>query len=232
MKVFLSILAFLVCSFAGFGQTDSTEVDLGIPDYDNFCVIMGGDSVRLQNGRPITGFIKDTYPSGKLKHKGYYENGKITTFTNYYENGNIERNFRLKTDRKGVLEVFYPHGEPLSIVEWNNGESSKWVDYYESGQIEFTEELNKNMEYYLYMRFYFEDGKPQILFELTDEKSRTYTYTEFYPDGKVKESGKKVHNANMGDYQMEGTWQYYDETGKLVLEEDYLKGQLTDDRTY
>jgi antitoxin component YwqK of YwqJK toxin-antitoxin module len=229
-------LAFLLCSLVCFAQTgnDSTRIlDLSIPEYDSFCAIMGGDSVRLQNGQKATGLFKDNYPNGRLKHKGYYDNGRIVTvFTNYYESGQEERNFKAKTDKKGTLEVYYPDGKILSRVEWIDGQSLKWEDFYQSGQAEFAEEFSKNLDYYLYMRFWYEDGKPQVIFELTDEKSRMYSYKEYYPNGQIKESGNKMHNASLDDYQMDGLWQYFNEDGKLTLEETYTRGQLIDDKSY
>lgn len=223
-------------SAVALAQTENDSVpepDLSIPEYDNLCAIMGGDSVRLNRGMKVTGFIKDLYPSGKIRHKGYYENGQISTiFSNFYENGQMERCFKTKTDRKGTLEVYYPDGMLLSRVEWINGESRKWEDFYHSGQVEFEEEFNNGLDYYLYMRFFYEDGKPQVLFELLDEKTRTYSYKEFFPNGQVKESGIKVHNESINDYQMEGTWQFFNESGKLILEEEYTRGLLINDKRY
>lgn len=233
----ISLFLFCFCINA-FPQNTETvpedTLDLSIKEYDKLVTIMGGDSVRLNtNGQKATGFFKDLYPSGRLKHKGYYDNGRIITmFTNYYENGQIERTFKSKTETKGTLEVFYPSGQLMSHVEWDNGESNLWQDYYPQGQTEFTEEFSRSGEYYLYMRFYFEDGKPQILFELIDEKQRLYSYKEFYPNGQVKECGQKMFNANLNDYPMEGKWSYYDENGKLTLEEEYTKGQLISDKKY
>jgi antitoxin component YwqK of YwqJK toxin-antitoxin module len=237
MKSAMLSVLLVFCVAVGYSQEVETEdtdtIDLSIPQYDKLCSIMGGDSVRLNNGQKATGFFKDTYPSGRLKHKGYYDQGKIiTVFTNYYENGQIERTFKAKTDRRGTLEVYYPTGGLLSRVEWIDGESLMWEDYYPKGQLEFSEEYNKGLDYYLYMRFYYEDGRPQILFELVDEKERIYSYNEYYPNGQVKESGSKMYNANLNDYPMEGKWVYYDENGKLTLEEEYTHGQLINDKRY
>jgi len=236
MKPGLFLLIIILLSFFAAGQTpapDKDSTNRSIPDYDNLCTIMGGDSVRMSNTQKATGYFKDNYPDGNIRHKGYYDQGKIVTvFTNYYENGQIERTFRAKTDKKGTLEVFYPTGAMLSHVEWVDGESLLWEDYYPQGQVEFSEEYNKGLEYYLYMRFYYEDGRPQILFELTDEKTRAYTYKEFYPNGQLKESGSKMYNEALNDYPMEGKWLYYDESGKLTLEEEYTHGQLINDKSY
>jgi antitoxin component YwqK of YwqJK toxin-antitoxin module len=156
----------------------------------------------------------------------------VTVFTNYYENGQVERNFKTKSETRGLLEVFYPSGVVKSRVDWIKGQSQKWEDFYESGKLEFTEEFTRNLDHYLYMRFYYENGNPQTLFELINEKTRTYSYTEFYENGKIQGKGTKVHNKNIDDYQMDGLWQYFDENGKLTLEEEYVRGQLINDKKY
>ncbi len=236
MRSFTVIMLALFASLQMMAQTGTSPedtTDFSIPEYDLLCTIMGGDSIRLFNGTKATGFFKDTWPDGKLKHKGYYDQGKIVTiFTNYYENGQVERSFKAKTDKKGTLEVFYPSGAILSHSEWIDGSTISWEDYYPHGQIEFEEEYNRGLDYYLYMRFYYEDGRPHILFELLDEKTRTYNYKEYYENGQLKESGQKMHNASLDDYPMEGKWYHYNEAGKLILEEEYTRGQLIDDKRY
>jgi antitoxin component YwqK of YwqJK toxin-antitoxin module len=237
MKTICGIIFLLITGaniFAqGTGEKIEDSTDYSIPQYDKLCTIMGGDSLRYNKGLKAVGLFKDYYPDGKLKHKGYYDNGKIiTVFTNYYENGQIERNFKSKTDTRGTLEVFYPNGTLRSRVEWINGESLKWEDFFPSGKPDFTEEFNNSLEYYLYMRFYYENGNPQELFELTDKKNRTYSYKEFYENGQLQVTGIKVHNLALDDYQMDGEWLYYDETGKLTMEEEYVRGQLISDKKY
>jgi len=241
IKNIATVICILICCFVGlspaYSQSDTlnleTIADQSISEYDQYCPIMGGDSVRMENNQKATGYFKDFYPGGAIKHKGYYENGKIiTVFKNYYENGQEERSFKARSYVRGILEVYYPNGYLLSRVEWVDGESQKWEDFYADGQLEFAEEYDKRLEYHIYMRFYYEDGTPKVLFELADEKERTYSYKEYYPQWKVKESGMKVQNANLGDYQMDGKWEYFDESGKLILEEEYHKGLLINDKEY
>jgi antitoxin component YwqK of YwqJK toxin-antitoxin module len=237
MKILFGLFFIIVNSANIFAQDTIKKAQdtaaLSIPQYDKLCTIMGGDSVRYSNGNKAVGLLKDLYPGGKLKHKGYYDNGQIVTlFTNYYENGQIEREFKAKSDVKGTLLVYYPDGVLMSRVEWIKGQSLKWEDFYPSGKLQFIEEFTRNFDHYLYMRFYFESGKPNILFELTDEKSKTYSYKEYYEDGQVSESGTKIMNQSLGDYQMDGKWYYYSEDGKLTLEEEYVHGQLINDKKY
>lgn len=213
--------------------TENDTVDDAIYKYDKYCSIMGGDSVLVMRGMKFTGLYKDYYPDGKIKHKGYYDQGKITTiFTNYFENGRIERVFKAKGMNGGLLLTYYQDGALRSRVDYRDGESTKWEDFYPDGKTEFCEEFSGNMEYYLYMRFYYPDGKPQILFELIDKKTRTYSHKEFWPNGRVKEEGKKEQNRSLNDYMQEGIWYYYNEDGSLILEEEYSRGKLISDRKH
>ncbi len=214
-------------------QSEADSVDISISKYDRYCPIMGGDTVRTYNGLRLTGYFKDAYPSGRVLHKGYYDDGKLVTmFTNYYETGQVERVFKAKSETRGTVEIFYPSGTYKSKGEYVKGEPIKWEDYYPDGKLEFTEEFSRNLEYHLYSKMYYENGKPQIIFEIFDEKNRKYNYAEYYENGQVKQKGQKIQNKSTGDYKEDGKWSYYDENGKLTLEEEYEKGFLMSDKKY
>jgi antitoxin component YwqK of YwqJK toxin-antitoxin module len=82
------------------------------------------------------------------------------------------------------------------------------------------------------MRSFYENGKPRTVFELDDAKNRIYQCREYYPNGQLRESGVKVRNLVANDYQMNGIWLYYDENGKLIMEEEYVYGQLIRDKQF
>ncbi|HNW70610.1 MAG TPA: hypothetical protein PKI01_09425 [Bacteroidales bacterium] len=234
----MRLLLFCLFSLIGFVSysQDSITTDQSAENfeiYNKLCPILGGDSVRFCNGIKCVGQVKDFYPDGKLKHKGYYDGGQlISMFDNYFENGNVERHFQAKSDTRGVIEEYYPNGKIKSKGEYINGEMLKWEDYYEDGHYEFAEEYDKGIEYHLYTRIYYEDGSPKILFELIDKKQRIYTYKEYYSNGNIKEDGTKIQNITNGDYKQDGIWKYYDESGKLILEEEYIRGMLNSEKKY
>jgi antitoxin component YwqK of YwqJK toxin-antitoxin module len=233
IRYYFSIVFLLFSPFWALSQGNTRDDDLVISEYDVFCPVMGGDSIRIYRGIKATGIVKDMHPDGSLKHKGYYDQGRITSsFTNYYPGGRMERSFKAVNDVKGNLLVYYENGNLKSQVEYVKGGTRRWTDYYSSGNKEFEEEFNKGLDYYLYMRFYYESGQPKILFELTDLKQKTYSYREYYENGRVKEEGQKFFNPSLNDYPMAGTWKYYDEQGKLIMEEDYERGQLVSDRKF
>jgi antitoxin component YwqK of YwqJK toxin-antitoxin module len=224
------------CLFSFYCIITSAQIDKGSENlnlYNKLCPILGGDSTRYCNGLPCSGSVKDFYPDGKLKHKGYYDLGKIVTvFINYYNNGIIERYFQAKSEIRGSIEEFYPNGNKKSAGEYINGEMLKWEDYFENGQVEFAEEYNQSIEYHLYTHIFYDNGSPKILFELIDKKKRLYSYKEFYDNGKVQEEGNKIQSKTNKDYQQDGIWRTYDESGKLILEEEYIKGMLNSEKKY
>ncbi len=236
MKGFLIaiVLFFILISNLWAQESAANDtIDESIRVYDKLCPILGGDSIRYANGVKCVGLMKDYYPNKVLKHKGYYDQGQIVTvFTNYYDNGAIERNFAIKTESKGTLELFYRNGKIKAKGEYVKGEMLKWEDYYENGQLEFAEEYNRGLDHHLYTRFYFENGTPKVLFELTDAKKRIYTYKEFYENGHLKEEGIKIQNKSSGDYMQDGDWKYYDESGKLTLIENYISGSLNEEQKF
>ena len=63
-------------------------------------------------------------------------------------------------------------------------------------------------------------------FDLIDKKAKKYVKKEFYENGRVKEEGTMYFRKDVGDYQKEGAWTYYDEKGTAIKTEKYHSGQL------
>lgn len=55
-------------------------------------------------------------------------------------------------------------------------------------------------------------------------------YRCFYNSGVIKEEGVALYNESIefGDFFRIGFWKYYDETGKLIKEENYQQGKIAD----
>ena len=52
------------------------------------------DSTVLKKVYAVNGWKEDHYSTGELLHKGYYIEGQLKVYKNFYPNGNIERNFK------------------------------------------------------------------------------------------------------------------------------------------
>jgi antitoxin component YwqK of YwqJK toxin-antitoxin module len=234
--ILLSIfILFIQFSFAqGFGSAPPPNkykaakvVDpvYGITMYEKLNPKTGGDSVRNdRKGYACQEWVQDVYESGKVLHRGYYEDGQLKIYKNYYENGNVERSFKGVDFKRSSMQIYYPNGKLKSEITYYESNPQIWTDYYQNGQIEYSEENTKNMEYLITRKSFAEDGKPQEIFEVTDPKKKRYSKKEYYENGKIKAEGPMRYNAAVIDYQKDGVWTVYDESG-TVTKEKWVKGE-------
>jgi hypothetical protein len=109
---------------------DSIDSEYGIEYYKRYNSFLGGEEQRMCNGSPCNEQIEDQYKNGKLLHKGYYTEGQLVTFKNYYPDGTIERDFKRVSPVKCKIAKYYPDGKPKSEVTYFNGNPIEWTDYY------------------------------------------------------------------------------------------------------
>lgn len=234
------ILSILILTFTGlFAQNDLTDVSLyhntyepsqvidsvyGIQMYEPLNMMLGNDSIRNQNGYAANGFIEDYYKSGELLHKGFYVEGQLKIYKNYYPNGNVERNFRMVDLKKSKLTLYYQDGTVKSDAIFIENEALKWVDYYPNGMMEFEEEYDKSFQYYIRKANYFKNGKPENVLELTDKKKLFYTQSYYYENGNLKEQGMVKYNKAMFDYERYGVWKLFDSSGNQTKQQKYING--------
>jgi antitoxin component YwqK of YwqJK toxin-antitoxin module len=203
------------------------DADYGITMYNHLILSIGGDSVRYAKDRfKVNGWKEDFYENGSVLHKGFYVDGKIKIFKNYYLNGSIERNFIELDLNKSKLELFYEDGKQKSVILYYQGNSQNQYDYFRNGNPEYIEENDKHLEFLYKRNSYYENGIPESLFELIDKKQKRYSKKEFYINGKLKEEGFMIFRKDMNDYQKDGIWNYFDQSGKLTNTETYYKGEL------
>lgn len=204
---------------------DVIDPEYGITMYDKLNFEIGGDSVRNdKKGYACQGWVQDVYESGAILHKGYYEDGHVKAYKNFYENGNVERSFKIIDFKRCQMLLFYPDGAKKSEVTYYEGGPQLWTDYYQNGQISYIEESTKSLEYLIQRKSYKEDGRPEDLMELIDPKKKVYSKKEYYDNGKIKAEGTMRFSRAMVDYQKDGTWQVYDENGKAT-EEHWVNGE-------
>jgi antitoxin component YwqK of YwqJK toxin-antitoxin module len=241
--IFYRLIAFavlLTCGFECYSQMFSNQVpqikrytpeeiidpEYGIIRYNDLVPMMGGDSIRFtKDGYNAQNWQEDFYVSGKLLHKGFYQDGTIKVFKNYYENGQIERSFSSSDLRRSKLEIFYEDGKLKSSINYFDGNPQNQYDFYKNGTPEFVEENDKNMEFLFKRNSYYENGNPSSLFELIDKKSKRYLKKDFYENGRIKEEGPMLFRKDLGDYQKDGNWSYYDESGNVTRTEKYQMGE-------
>lgn len=201
---------------------DASIVDptYGITIYDNLNPMVEGDSTRIsEKGYAAEGWITDKYESGQILHKGFYIEGQLKIYKNYYPDGTLEREFKALNTYTGQLKSYYPNGQMKSKVKYVDGASLIWSDFYENGQLEYYEEYHKSFAYHIAKRSYFEDGKPESLFEMTDKKKLHFSQNDFFSNGNKKLEGLLFYDKKIYDYRKIGTWKYFLENGQLDREE-------------
>jgi antitoxin component YwqK of YwqJK toxin-antitoxin module len=232
--LFIFVFSSKISSAQFFGQVPEptkynaakvVDPDYGITMYEKLNFQTGGDSVRNdKKGYACQGWMQDIYESGSVIHKGYYEDGHLKIYKNFYENGNVERSFKVTDLKRCSMQIFYQDGKIKADISYYEGNPQIETDYYANGQIEYSEENSKSMEYLITRKSFAEDGKPQELFEMIDPKKKIYSKKEYYENGSIKAEGTMKYNPAVIDYQKEGTWKNYDESGK-VTEESWVGGR-------
>ena len=234
----LFICFFLTSSVKSYGQSlgaathTFTQVDdstFGIQFYDKYNPKLGGDSIRKYfDGHLCNGLIEDHYSDGNILHKGYYTNGKLTQYTNYYPDGVVERVFRPTSDRKDELKKYYESKTLKSDVQYYDGNSTLWQDYYDNGQLSYVEEYDKKHERILRRCSYYKDGKPLSIFVPLETKGDIIRYSlkEYFPNGQLQEESEALYSKDSFDFFKDGHDKQYDDKGNLVAEYEYVGGHL------
>jgi antitoxin component YwqK of YwqJK toxin-antitoxin module len=199
----------------------------GIVGYNNLISAIAGDSVRLdQSGHKVQGWLEDRYTSGTTLHKGYYIDGKIRVFKNFYPDGKLERSFKLKDAKRSEMTIFFANEKVKSIIEYVGETITHQEDFYENGMKEYEEEFDKSGLILWKKVSYHKDGTSESSLEVIDKKRKKYLQQEFYEGGKLKCTGEMKLNMETYDFMKDGKWNYYDESGKLLKSETYSKGDL------
>ncbi len=208
-----------------------TDKKYGINKYDKLNHRIGGDSTRNCNGYACDGWFSDFYTNGATLHKGYYVEGQLKIYQNFFSNGQMEREFKIVDDYKCAMTIYYKDGKIKSGIKYSDGNPVKWEDFYPNGNPEYYEEYDKK-GHYVAQKSFSENGQPQETLELVNKKKLQYSKKEYFENGKIKSEGETVYNEDLLDYQQSGKWLYYDENGKLVKEETYVGGKVNEEKNY
>lgn len=209
--------------------TSETALDAtgGIKMYNRLVPNIGGDSIRYNKaGYNLQGWQEDYYSNGKVLHKGFYVDGQIKAFKNFYENGQIERSFNAPDPARCSVDIYYPNGKVQKQILYYNGKAQNEYTYFTNGNPESVIEKDKEVQYIFKKNSYYESGQTASIFELIDKKNKKYSSKEFYENGAIKEEGVLSFNLEKKSYDKDGEWVYFDEKGQLVKKEKYNNGKL------
>lgn len=207
-------------------QNEVVDPEYGITIYNKLAPCLGGDSIRYNKaGYNAQSWQEDYYASNKLLHRGFYIDGQVKVFKNYWENGNVERELIAIDNLRCKLLTYYPNGQPRSEITYYEGTEIKEKDYFENGTVELEEEIDKKDGYIIKRIINYPDSKPKIIMELSDKKLKLYNYKEYYENGQVKEEGILNFRKDMNDYVKNGIWKFYDEQGHLIKSVQYINNE-------
>jgi antitoxin component YwqK of YwqJK toxin-antitoxin module len=228
MHYILIALFFLSTSIPVFSQekiflpSEVIDSTFGIEFYEKYNPLIGNDSVRKYEGYAVKGNITDKYANGKILHKGYYIDGQLKTYSNFYPSGKIERQFRPISDVDYKLIKYYENSLIKSEVIINRGNVVSWKDFYENGNLELEEIYFEKDLTIKSKKTGYESGNPESELILTNKKKRLYWEKNFYPNGKIAHEGEKRFDEGVLGYLKTGKWKLYNEAGELIKEETYI----------
>jgi len=208
-----------------YNQTEVLDSLEGIKIYNKLISSIGGDSITYNKaGYNLQGWNEDYYSNGKLLHRGYYVDGKVIVFKNFFENGQIERSVLNPDPMRCTIDVFYEDGKQRKQLSYYNGLPQKKYEYYSNGLPKYVEENEKEMQYLTLKKSWYSNGQMENALELTDTKSKKYNQKVYYPSGELKEEGTLVLSENGKEYLKDGVWYFYDIGGKKKKSEKYRSG--------
>lgn len=201
--------------FKKYTQAEVYDSIKGIVIFDRLIEPLGGDSIAYnKSGYNLQGWYEAFYTNGNTLHKGYYLNGKLQVFKNFYESGNLERSFTSPDPLHCTVEVFYENGTLNKKIEYYAAKPQNYYEYYPSGVMKLQLENEKDMKYITIKKTWFESGQIESSMELKDKKDKVFMLKNYYRNGNVKEEGPLVLSADGSRYLKNGNWTFYDENGK------------------
>ena len=207
---------------------DSAE---GINIYEKLNLAMGGDSVRMTpKGYAAQNCWEDYYKSGAVLHTGYYVDGQLRSYKNFYETGQVERDFHNVDYFHNEMILYWIGGKVRSDIVYYQGQEETTHEFYENGNPEIAEEYAKKCEYLMFRTFWYEDGKMQSDLQLVDKKKKKYYLKEYYENGNMQDEGTMQYYPEIDDFMKEGIWKVYDETGKQISTQEYVRNQMTEEK--
>lgn len=221
----------LACQFAAQGNPDKTIISIryrqsdiydsvkGIGVYDRLIEALQGDSLRKNTkGFYAEGWTEDRYQNGQLLHRGFYKNGKLSLFKNFYENGVCERSFVAADPLHCRMELFYDNGEMRRQINYYNGAVRQLSEFYPSGLHRSKQEFDKEGLYLVSKKTWYSDGSVESELKQVDAKSHKYSEKHYYPNGHLKDEALVLFSMETKEYTQSGPRHFYDASGKRLAQ--------------
>ena len=187
----------------------------GIIIYEPLNLYLKSDSTRIEGGYAVNGWKEDHYNNGQLLHRGFYLDGQLKVYKNYYPNGKLERSFKNYETYKSKEILNYPSGEIKKLSYYLNNFAIEKIHYNINGKIKYHVKFNEDLVSFEKEIKYYENGNKKKEQLLNNEKKKTYFFIEYFMDGSTKTKGQLKFNIDSKDYDKFGKWIYYDNNGKI-----------------
>jgi hypothetical protein len=178
------------------------------------------------------------FRNGKVKAWGGRSNNCMVCWTTrkWYANGQLKFQEDCPNDTCTSVH-YYPSGKISGINKhWQDTgdfpNSPGWhykVEYYENGQRQY-DPINPRLKGEQPVIEYYESGSKKSKYAIYSYINILGPYSEWHENGQIKITGqyaavgRKVSGISLTD--RDGTWSYYNESGKLIKEEFYEEGKL------
>ena len=193
----------------------------GITIYEPMNMYLNSDSSRIEEGYAINGWKEDYYKEGQILHKGYYIDGQLKVYKNYYPNGKIERSFKAIDTFRSKATLYYSSGLIKSKVTYSNDFAEEWIDYYKNGNISYHEKFNRDKVSHEIKAEYFKNGNKKEELIVNNKKKKIYDIIEYYENGEIKSKGQLKFDNGIFDYTKYGNWIEFDQNGKSIKKEQF-----------
>lgn len=192
-------------------QTSDTQVN---STYSILAEFFGADTLRLQNNSLAQGWIEDYYSSGELKHRGFYKNGKLLLYKNYFISGICAQVLTSSDPLNHTIDTYFANGFLNEQKIYFNSQLKKCTEYFENGNVKSKTEFERENKLIIYKKVWYSNGLLKSEMKLTDKVSKTYTERNYHDNGLLKEEGSLLISLDNKSYKRNGVWNTYDRTGR------------------
>ncbi|MCU0359924.1 MAG: hypothetical protein MUF75_04245 [Bacteroidia bacterium] len=183
--------------------------------YNSFVPSLNGDSIRyFPNGEKLQGWKEDVYSSGKALHKGFYKNGQLEMFKNFWENAKTERVMAVIDSNQTNLEVYFENGNQKRQVNYFKGKIKRYSEFFPNNLLKITEEYDPKSGLLVKKKTWHNNGQIASELILQDQKSKKYKLTTYHQNGKLAESGFQYPAKDGQGFTRSGNWTIQDSLGK------------------
>jgi antitoxin component YwqK of YwqJK toxin-antitoxin module len=198
----------------------------GIVMYERLNHRLSLDSTRNCKGYACDGSIKDYYNDGKLLHNGYYVQGQLASYTNYYPSGTKERVFTIISDYESEMNLYYPTGQLKSRQVYYSQQPMFWKDYYSHGELSYHMEYDNELGSHIIKRMYNDYGVLTSEMYLSNKKKLLFRKNSYYESGVPSTKGILTFDDELLIHIKNGKWLYYYPNGKVSKIEVYKNDEI------